>query len=140
MKAKGKQNSGLLQITSTQAFLPIRDVKDGIIITKDGRFVKLMEFSPINFALRSYDEQASIIADYAAALRSMPRSVQFKVVARKADVSAFVANIERYMATEKSANCRVLQSEQIDMIKSFGENGGISRRFFLAFEYEDKIT
>ena len=43
----------MIQITSTQSFSPIRDVCDGIIVTKTGDFVKIMEISPINFALRS---------------------------------------------------------------------------------------
>ena len=36
----------LKQVISCQSFSPISDVRDGIIVTKDGKFVKLMEFSP----------------------------------------------------------------------------------------------
>ena len=42
----------LKQVISCQSFSPISDVRDGIIVTKDGKFVKLMEFSPINYGLR----------------------------------------------------------------------------------------
>ncbi len=41
----------LKQVISCQSFSPISDVRDGIIVTKDGKFVKLMEFSPINYGL-----------------------------------------------------------------------------------------
>ena len=83
---KNKKSNKLKQIKSTQAFSPIRDVRDGIIITKDGRFVKILEFTPINFGLRSNSEQASIISQFVAVIRSMPRIVQFKVVSKKSDV------------------------------------------------------
>ena len=39
----------LKNIASTQQYMPILDVRDDIIITKDERYIKLMEFSPINF-------------------------------------------------------------------------------------------
>lgn len=34
---------------SVQGWLPISDIRDGVIITKDGRFVKLLEVLPVNF-------------------------------------------------------------------------------------------
>lgn len=134
-KAKPKQ---LEQIVSTQSFSPIRDVKDGIIITKDGRFVKIMELSPINFGLRSYGEQASIISSFAKALRNMPNYIQFKVVSKRADVSHFIETIKNEMALEKNNHCKRLQQEQINLISSVGSTQGVSRRFFLIFEYEQK--
>ena len=84
------QKKNLKQITSTQAFSPIRDVRDGIVITKDDRFVKIMEFSPINFGLRSHAEQDTIITQFASVIRTMPKTVQFKVISRKTDVERFV--------------------------------------------------
>lgn len=51
----------LKKITSCQSFSPIKDIRDGIIVTKKGNFVKLMEFAPINFSLRSASERNLII-------------------------------------------------------------------------------
>lgn len=56
----------LKQVISCQSFSPISDVRDGIIVTKDGKFVKLMEFSPINYGLRSNEDKNMITAQYAA--------------------------------------------------------------------------
>jgi hypothetical protein len=44
---------------SVQEFLPIADVKDGVVITRDGRYVKILEVLPVNFYLKSYTEQQS---------------------------------------------------------------------------------
>ena len=140
LKKKKQESDKLKLVTSTQSSLPVRDVKDGIIITKDGRFVKMMEFSPINFALRSNSEQAAIISTYAAAVRIMPDTVQFKVISRRADVSNFVEKIEEEMAVEPNEKCRELQAEQIEMIRSIGESQGITRRFLLIFQYEEKSS
>lgn len=135
--ASEKDKTGSLKlITSTQSFLPTLDVKDGILITKDGRYVKIMEFSPINFALRSGIEQTGILQQYASALRIMPASVQFKIVSRQADVSGYEREILRDIHAEENDNCRRLQFEQINMLHSLSSSQGVSRRFYLIFEYE----
>lgn len=127
----------LLQIQSTQGFSPIRDVLNGIIVTKNGDFVKLMEFTPINFNLRSADEQAGIISSFAAALHTMPATIQLKVVARRADVTHFLDVLEDHYDHEENERCRNLQLEQMALIDQVGRDRGITRRFFLIFKYED---
>ena len=87
------QKKDMLKIMSTQMYSPIRDVCDGIILTKDGRYVKIMEFTPVNLALRSGSERDIIISSFAAALKVMPETVQFKVVTRKADTNKFLSQI-----------------------------------------------
>lgn len=119
----------LKQIESTQIFSPIRDIKDGIVLTKDGRFVKIMEFSPINFGLRSNSEQDAIISQFAGVLRSMPATVQFKIITVKSDTDKFVKKIESYAKNEPVEGCRKLQADQINLIQSVSAVQGVARRF-----------
>ena len=133
-----KKNKGLRQIKSTQAFSPIRDIRDGIIITKNNHFIKVMEFSPINFGLRSASEQAIIIDQFAGVLRTMPERVHFKIICREADTKSFVDKIKDDMQVESNPKCLELQNEQIALIKSVGEVQGITRRFLVCFEYEEE--
>ena len=137
-KQKEETQKKLQQIQSTQSFSPIREVQEGIICTKDGRFVKLMEFSPINFNLRSASEQSAIISQFAGALRGMPKTLQFKVVSRKSDVTKFLDILKEHQNEEENIHCRRLQSEQMALIRQVGQERGISRRFFLSFEFEDE--
>lgn len=130
-----KKKEKLLRIMSTQMFLPIRDVKDGIICTKDGRFIKVLEFSPINFQLLSNSDQDSIISRFAAALRVMPPICQFKVISRAADATEFIDQILKEMKTETNEKCRELQMEQIELIDEISKMRSVSRRFLVAFPY-----
>lgn len=139
MKKHSDTQKKLKEILSTQMFSPVRDVKDGIICTKDYRFIKLMEFSPINFSLRSADEQRVIINQFAMALRVMPQNVQFKIVSRKADVSKFLEILQGHYDKEPNPRCQKLQMEQMALIKMVGAKYGVSRRFYLAFEYEEEF-
>ena len=83
----------LKQVISCQSFSPISDVRDGIIVTKDGKFVKLMEFSPINYGLRSNEDKNMITAQYAAAIRSFPSVVQIKVLSNRANVEHYISGM-----------------------------------------------
>lgn len=88
-----EQKKNILKIESCQAFSTLRDIKDGIVITKDRRFIKILEISPINFLLRSPKEQAAIIQSFAMVLKIMPAKAQFKIISRRADVSGFINKI-----------------------------------------------
>ena len=68
-----------------QDFIPIKDLRAGIIETTDGRYIKILEIEPINFMLRSEDEQYNIISTFANWLKISPMRLQFKSITRKAD-------------------------------------------------------
>ena len=140
--SKNKKQDEKTKILSTQAYSPIEDVKDGIVLVRNQNgthdYVKIVEVSPINFNLRSAEEQTAIIQQFAGALRVMPATVQFKVVSTRADPANFVYNIEDYMSKETSPGCIDLQQDQIDLISSVSERQGITRRFYLIFRYEQE--
>ena len=92
----------LKQVISCQSFSPISDVRDGIIVTKDGKFVKLMEFSPINYGLRSNEDKNMITAQYAAAIRSFPSVVQIKVLSNRANVEHYISGMVESVRHEKN--------------------------------------
>lgn len=132
---KQKKNK-MTVIQSIQSFSPIADIRDGIIITKDGNYIKIMEFSAINFLLRSEREQDNIAYDFAMALKTMPASVQFKILTKRADVNLFTSKIMEDYQTEKNEKCRKLQLEQMSLIRDVGLTQGVTRRFFLIIKYE----
>lgn len=121
---------------SMQSFSPIKDVKDGIILTKDGRYIKIMEFSPVNFMLKSSREQNSIIQSFTSVLKQCPVKVQFKVLSKKADIEKYVKNLKHDLTLEPNKLCRRLQQEYINLLTEVGLKEGVSRRFFIIFQYE----
>ena len=44
-----------------QDFIPIKDIVNGVVRTADGRYIKILEIEPINFMLRSEEEQCGKI-------------------------------------------------------------------------------
>ncbi len=126
-----------IQITSTQDFCQVEEVTaDGIIITKDHRYVKILQFTPINFLLRSATDQNGVIADFAGFIRILPPKAQIKVVTRPADTEGYVQQLQADMRQERNANCKILQQEQISLVEQVGRERGVSRQFFVIFEMD----
>ena len=94
------------KIMSTQQFLPVLDVRGDIVITKDGRYVKIMELLPINFELRSPSEQADIISRFCSVIRTFPRIVQITIITTQSDVSPFVDELEACKAVEEDCEIK----------------------------------
>jgi len=126
--------------TTLEDYLPIDNVENGILKTKDGRYIKILEIEPINFLLRSPREQRNIIFSFASLLKITPIRLQFKVISRKADVNQHLQKIREYMATEKDARCRELQKDYFNLIRRVGSREAVTRRFFMVFEYQSPLA
>ena len=120
-----------------QDFLPIKDIHYGVIETNDGRYIKILEIEPINFMLRSSEEQFGIISSFASWLKISPVRLQFKSVTRKADSDKHVSMVEKELETEENEKCRQLGKGYIRLIKDVGSREALTRRFFLIFQYEE---
>ena len=117
-------------------YLPIEDIRNGIIYTRDHRYVKIIEVSPINFLLRSAREQRNIIYSFVSYLKISPAKIQFKVLTKKADVNRHLYKIEEEIAHETDERCRILQQDYANLVRQLGSKEAITRRFFIIFEYE----
>ncbi len=120
-----------------QDFIPVKSLQNGIIETTDGRYIRILEIEPINFMLRSGEEQFNIISSFASWLKISPMRLQFKSITRKADSDKHVAMIHEELEAEESEECRHLGEGYIRLIKDVGSREALTRRFFLIFQYEE---
>ena len=119
-----------------QPFLPVKDIRNGIVETTDGRYVKILEIEPINFMLRSSEEQYNILSSFASWLKISPMRLQFKSITRKADSDKHIALLRKEMEAEDNEQCKELSEDYIRLIKDVGSREALTRRFFLIFQYE----
>ena len=132
-KRSKRKSKGL---ESVQDYLPIREIRNGVIETTDGRYIRILEIEPINFTLRSDEEQFNIISTFASWLKISPMRLQFKSITRKADSDRHVAMIRSELERESDAQCRAMGDDYIRLIRDVGSREALTRRFFLIFEYE----
>ena len=117
-------------------YLPVLKVENGIIYTKDHRYVKVVEIVPINFLLRSAREQRSIIYSFVSYLKISPVKLQFKVLTRRADINRHMDTVRKEIAQETNEQCRLMQEDYLQFVQQIGSREAVTRRFFLIFEYE----
>lgn len=142
--AKGRNHATEEQepslLNPAASYLPIRKIENGIIYTKDHRYVKVIEVVPINFLLRSAREQRNIIYSFVSYLKISPVKLQFKVLTRRADINRHLETIREEMKTETDERCLALQKDYEMLIRRIGSREAITRRFFIVFEYEPFST
>lgn len=97
------------QVTYSEDFVPVKDIRNGIIEMEDGRYIRVLEVEPINFLLRSTSEQKNIVASFASWMKISPIKIQIKVLTKKADIGKHLSTIERDMESESNPKCRELQ-------------------------------
>lgn len=119
-----------------QPFIPVKDIRNGIVETTDGRYVKILEIEPINFMLRSSEEQYNILSSFASWLKISPIKLQFKSITRKADSDKHIAMIRKELSMEDNAQCKAMGEDYIRLIKDVGSREALTRRFFLIYQYE----
>jgi hypothetical protein len=125
---------------ATQAFVPIKEVRDGIVILKDGSLRALLMASSINLALKAADEQQAIIGQFQNFLNSLEFTVQFFIESRDLDIRPYIALLEDRYAQELDDLMKIQIREYIAFIKDFTERANImSKNFFIVVPYDPAI-
>lgn len=124
---------------SIQNWIPIKNIIDGVLVTQDLRFIKILEIMPINFYLKPESERRSIVAAYASFLKVAPNSLQVQVITQKADMSEYVTRMRAYAEGEDNELCRAMIEDNICEVSALGANDAINHRFFLIFQHEPQM-
>jgi hypothetical protein len=125
---------------ATQEFVPIKEVRDGIVILKDGSLRALLMASSINLALKSNDEQEATIGQFQNFLNSLEFSVQFFVQSRDLDIRPYVALLEERYAAELDDLMKIQIREYIAFIRDFTDRANImTKNFFIVVPYDPAI-
>lgn len=124
---------------SITSWLPIRDIREGVILTAHGDCVKLLEVLPINFLYLSDAEQSRIVGYFANYLKIAPDCLQILCVTRPTDVGAYESRMRAFHDEEKDAACREMIEDNIREVRCRASNGALTTRFFLAFRYEPSM-
>lgn len=125
---------------ATQDFVPIKEVRDGIVILKDGSLRALLMASSINLALKSQDEQQAIIGQFQNFLNSLEFPVQFFIESRDLDIRPYIALLEERYVAELDDLMKIQIREYITFIKDFTERANImAKNFFIIVPYDPAL-
>ncbi len=125
---------------AAQDFVPIKEVRDGVAILNDGSMRATLMVSSLNFALKSQDEQESILFQFQNFLNSLDFSVQFFVQSRALDIRPYINLLEDRYKAQTDDLMRIQVREYIGFVKNFTENSNImSKSFFIVVPFSPSI-
>ncbi len=121
---------------ATQDFVPIRDVRDDVVILKNGQMCKILLASSINFALKSRDEQQAILFQFQNFLNTLDFSLQIYVQSRRLNIEPYIATLKALEPIQYNDLMKVQLREYIEFIRTFTtEVDVMSKNFFVVVPY-----
>jgi len=121
---------------NSQDFVPIKEIRDGVVVLKDGSLRGVVLTSSVNFALKSADEQNAIIYQFQNFLNSINFSIQIFIESRRLDIRPYIALLENVKKDQQNELLQVQTKEYIEFIKSFTDSVNImTKSFFIVIPY-----
>ena len=126
---------------TTQEFIPIKDIRDGVVILKNGSLRTLLMVSSLNFALKSDDEQTAILLQFQNFLNSLDFSAQIFIQSRNLDITPYLQTLTDLIPKQEIDLLRIQIREYVEFVRNFTRTVNImSKNFFVVIPYTPSIT
>ena len=125
---------------ASQDFVPVKEVRDSVVVLKSGGMRVILMTSSLNFALKSEDEQTAFIIQFQNFLNSLDFSVQIFVESRMLDIRPYISSLEVAFKDQLDDLMRIQIREYIEFVKNFTEAANImTKSFFVVVSYDPAI-
>lgn len=119
-------------MNKTQEHITIADIKEDLLLLKDGGAALVLQTNAVNFGLLSEREQMAIIFSFGQMLNSLSYSIQIVIHSTRLDISSYVNLLD--IAGQKQTN--PLLSQMIGRYKQFiqatiKENEVLDKKFYI---------
>jgi type IV secretory pathway VirB4 component len=120
----------------SQDFVPIKDIRDGIIVLNDGSLRAILMTSSLNFGLKSAEEQEAIILQFQNFLNSIEFPIQISVQSKRLDIRPYIQMLEEREKVQVIDAMKIQVHEYIAFIREFTSRTNImSKTFFIVIPY-----
>lgn len=125
-----------INATASQQFVPVQEVRDGIVVQKDGTLCAVLLVSSINLSLKAYDEQRAVLLQFQSFLNTLDFPVQIIIQSRRYDVRPYILTLENRLREQQEQLLQVQTREYIEFIQSFTDQVNVMRKsFFIVIPY-----
>lgn len=123
-----------------QQFVPVQEVRDGIVVLKDGTLATVILVSSINLSLKSYDEQRATLMQFQGFLNTLDFPIQIVIQSRRYDVRPYILTLQNRLLEQTEPLLQVQTREYIQFIQTFTDQVNIMRKsFFVVIPYVPAI-
>ena len=83
---------------SSQHYLDVAQIRDGVVVMKDGSMRAIVLVNAVNFALKSEDEQNALVYSYQGFLNSFSFPIQIVMQSRQLDLANYIQKLQDRLA------------------------------------------
>lgn len=131
------QLAGKITQSSTQAYLDILEIKDDLVVLKDGTLRSAILVSSINFALKSEEEQQAVIQGYVQFINSFDFALQIVIQSRKLRIDEYLDRLKQMEKEQTNDLLRIQTAEYREFVTELVDIADImSKRFYVVVPYE----
>jgi hypothetical protein len=126
---------------SAQEIVPVKEVRSGVIILKNGEYRGILMCSSTNFALKSDDEQKGIIGGFQNFVNTLDFSVEIVIHSRKLDIRPYLALLSEREGLQQTDLMKIQVREYIQFVASFADAASImTKMFYVIVPYASPVS
>lgn len=117
---------------STQEHIPVKEIRDGVLLLKNGNYAIILSTSAVNFGLLSENEQIAIISSFAGLLNSLSFSIQIVIRSKRLDVTDYLKLLDA--AYQKQTNpllANMMMRYRSFIERTVRENDVLDKQFYI---------
>ncbi len=121
---------------SAQQYLDIAEIRDGVVILRDGSFRAILMASSLNFALKSEQEQDAIIFGYQDFINSISFPIQILVTSRQIDIKPYLKELDVREEAQDSELMKIQLQEYKEYIKELVKVSNVmTKNFYIVIPF-----
>jgi hypothetical protein len=130
-----------LNAKATQEFVPIKEIRDGIIVLKNDDLRAIILANSINLSLKSDEEQKATIMQFQNFLNTLDFPIQISAQSRRLDIRPYIVTLEERLQVQNEPLLKIQTREYIDFIKNFTDSVSImTKSFFIVIPYTNTLS
>lgn len=131
-----KKTRMAINARSTQEFIPIKEVRDGVVVLKDGGLRAIILANSINLSLKSEDEQKATIMQFQSLLNTLDFPIQISIQSRRLDIRPYLLLLENRMKVQTEPLLKLQTKEYMEFIRNFTDTVSImTKNFFIVVPF-----
>jgi hypothetical protein len=126
--------------SSTQRYLPFSEIRDNLIVMKDGSSRMALKIHALNFNLKSTEEQDAILMSYQRFLNSLNFPIQIIVRSLKVDIEAYINRLKNIALKQTNILLQEQTYKYVDFLTNLIDLAQIMKKEFyiiVPYDYEN---
>jgi len=126
---------------SSQRYLDVAQVRDGVLVMRDGSLRAVILVNAINFALKSEDEQNALVYAYQGFLNSFNFPIQIVMQSRQLDLANYLKKLEDRLAETTNELIQIQITDYTEFIERLIQIANImDKKFYVVVPFQPPVV